>query len=212
MRWSFLVAVVALSATTSCARVDNGVIVPNSKPSRVTVSGAATNPVADSVISPDSVASPESVASVDENGPIDTGYSVDDDGPVESDYVAEELARSKADLSTVLTGEVRDSIIVAKINIGVDVLVYGPHTIVTVTGGTITEPLNPFCSRSAPNEIDCTYGENAETVQPLEVLESIILTIKPTDADVTVTATSRYTEPFNDTNFANNTKTLTFRI
>jgi hypothetical protein len=146
------------------------------------------------------------------SGP-DTTYDTDSDGPVASDYDAEELARSKADLLTDLTGTVGESTITATIRISVapkSNIVSGPHTIVTVEGGTILEPLNPQCKRIALNNVDCDYGEAGETVNPVvETIDPIILSIDPSGTTTTIAATSRYTEPFNDIDMSNNTKTLT---
>ncbi len=135
---------------------------------------------------------------------------VDNDMPVDSDFEADDRNRRTADLGTVLEGKKAGSNISVQINITVNKLVGGPHTVVTVTGGTIIEPLDTQCKRVSRSEVDCDYGPDAETVQPLEVTDPIKLTIEPTAKTTDVTATSQATGTFYDTNPSNNIKTLTF--
>jgi hypothetical protein len=139
---------------------------------------------------------------------VTSGVADDSDIGTDAERTAIETLRGTGDLETVLAGTFDGSHVNTEVR--VESRTGSPLekavTTVTIEGGSIIEPISPFCQRISQSELRCPYeGDLVTDFSPTALIQ-----IQPNADKVIITATSTYT-PSQDSDLSNNTKTIAIK-
>ncbi len=139
---------------------------------------------------------------------VTSGVADDSDMGTVEDIARARAARGLGDLETVLAGSFDGSKV--KVEVRVESRTGSPLekavSNITIEGGSITDPISPFCERINQSELTCPYeGDLVTDFSPTALIQ-----IEPISDKVNITATSAYT-PSQDSDLSNNTKTITIK-
>jgi hypothetical protein len=170
-----------------------------------TTEGVAAVPLDTCAEAPDSLGPP----CRSRPGPrVTSGVADDSDMGTDEDIARARAARGLGDLETVLSGTFDGSHVNTEVR--VESRTGSPLekavTTVTIEGGSITEPISPFCQRISQSELTCPYEGDLVT----DFSPTALIRIQPNADKVTITATSAYT-PSKDSDLSNNTKTIAIK-